>query len=436
MKIKTITRGTSLTRLNDQDPVKRNLDPSLHPFERGREYVRALNATKMDRMFAAPFLGQLGQGHQDGVYALARDTRVLNRCASGSGDGVLKLWNMGERSECWSVKAHDGIIRGLAFTLTGDLLSCASDRTAHLWDLQTSAAKSSYMADSALLDIDTHKNKSMFATSGANVSVWDVNRDSPVTRFQWGMDTIPVVKFNHTETSVLASAGIDRTIVIYDLRTSSPLTKLVTNLRTNSISWNPMEAFDFVTASEDHNAYLYDMRNLKRALNVYKDHVSAVTSVDFSPTGQEFVTGSYDKSIRIYNVREGHSRDVYHTKRMQRLTSVRFSMDAEYIISASDDSNVRLWRAKASSRAAVRSTREENRLKYLDALRERYKNVPEVRRIARHRHLPTTVKKAAETKREELAALKRREENRRRHSKKGSVPYQKEREKNIVALQK
>lgn len=89
MKVKTITRGTSLTRLNDQDPVKRNLDPSLHPFERAREYTRALNATKMDRMFAAPFLGQLGRGHQDGVYSLARDTKTLIDCASGSGDGGM-----------------------------------------------------------------------------------------------------------------------------------------------------------------------------------------------------------------------------------------------------------------------------------------------------------------------------------------------------------
>ncbi len=34
------------------------------------------------------------------------------------------------------------------------------------------------------------------------------------------------------------------------------------------------------------------------------DHVSAVTSIDYAPTGREFVTGSYDKSIRIFEVQK------------------------------------------------------------------------------------------------------------------------------------
>jgi hypothetical protein len=41
----------------------RNLDPALHPFERARNYTQALNATKLERMFAAPFIAQLGKGH-------------------------------------------------------------------------------------------------------------------------------------------------------------------------------------------------------------------------------------------------------------------------------------------------------------------------------------------------------------------------------------
>lgn len=81
-----------------------------------------------------------------------------------------------------------------------------------------------------------------------------------------------------------------------------------------------MEAFNFAAASEDHNVYIYDMRKMTRALNVLKDHVSAVMDVDFSPTGEELVTGSYDRSIRIFKTREGHARDIYHTKRMQRCT--------------------------------------------------------------------------------------------------------------------
>ena len=166
--------------------------------------------------------------------------------------------------------------------------------------------------------IDHHRKDAVFATASSAIDIWDERRTQPTATLTWGADTIHTVKFNQTETSVLASAGTDRTLILYDLRTTTPISKLITQLRTNAISWNPMEAFNFAAASEDHNVYMFDMRKMTRALNVMKDHVSAVLDVDFSPTGEELVTGSYDRSLRIFKTRGGHSRDVYHTKRMQR----------------------------------------------------------------------------------------------------------------------
>lgn len=61
MKVKVLSRNpdeylretkTSIHR------IPRNIDPSLHPFEGPREYVRALNATKLERVFAKPFVGK------------------------------------------------------------------------------------------------------------------------------------------------------------------------------------------------------------------------------------------------------------------------------------------------------------------------------------------------------------------------------------------
>ncbi|KAJ3398861.1 rRNA-processing protein sof1, partial [Chytridiales sp. JEL 0842] len=200
--------------------------------------------------------------------------------------------------------------------------------------------------------IDHHRNLPQFATSSSHVDIWDHSRSEPILTLSWGAETITTVKFNQTETNILASAGTDRTITLYDLRTSQPLSKVILALRTNAIAWNPMEAFNFTAANEDHNLYTFDMRKLNNALNVHKDHVSAVLDVDYSPTGQEIVSGSYDKTLRIFNLREGggHSRDVYHTKRMQRIFCVKFSMDSHFLLSGSDDGNIRLWKAEAQAK--------------------------------------------------------------------------------------
>ncbi|KAK5004344.1 Protein sof1, partial [Cryomyces antarcticus] len=104
MKIKALTRSASSAQAPGSNVSRqpRNLDPALHPFERAREYQRALNATKLDRMFAAPFLAQLGDGHVDGVYTMAKDPTSLERFASGSGDGVVKVWDLTNREEVWT----------------------------------------------------------------------------------------------------------------------------------------------------------------------------------------------------------------------------------------------------------------------------------------------------------------------------------------------
>lgn len=62
--------------------------------------------------------------------------------------------------------------------------------------------------------------------------------------------------------------------------------------------------------------------------------------------------------------------------------------------------------------------------------------MPEIRRIRRHRHIPKSVKKAGEIKREEIQSKKRKEENVRKHSKKGTMPRQSEREKMVLATEK
>lgn len=424
--------------------LPRNLDPTHHPFERAREYTRALNAVKIERIFASPFVAQLGQGHVDGVYSLAKDPGSLERFASGSGDGVVKVWDLASHEEVWQTRAHENIVKGICWTPDRKLLSCAADKTVKMWDPYNTDSKSlplsTYLGKGAFTDISHHRSHSTIAVSSSSISLYDLSRSAsgPSQTLQWptSTDTITAVSFNQTETSVLASAALDRAIVLYDLRTSSPLSKVILNLASNAISWNPMEAFNFAVANEDHNIYIFDMRKLDRALNVLKDHVAAVMDVEFSPTGEELVSASYDRTIRLWNRDRGHSRDIYHTKRMQRVFSSRFTPDNKYVLSGSDDGNIRLWRSNASDRSGVKSARQRQKIEYDQALVRRYSHMPEIRRIKRHRHLPKTVKKAGEIKGEELKSIKRKEENVRKHSKKGSMPRQSERVKMVLATEK
>lgn len=118
MKIKTIERSLDShlpSVAGQQQPKQRNLDPALHPFARPREYNRAVTASKLDRMFAKPFVGAL-DGHTDGVYSLARDPKSLGCVASGGGDGQVCVWSLSRREKVLDIpKAHKGMVSDVCF---------------------------------------------------------------------------------------------------------------------------------------------------------------------------------------------------------------------------------------------------------------------------------------------------------------------------------
>lgn len=96
VKVKTISRNEEeWTRQRPTDLLKvhRNIDPKLHPFERAREYTRALNATKLDKVFAKPFVSSL-EGHMDGVFCLTKHYTLISNLISGSCDGEIRMWNI------------------------------------------------------------------------------------------------------------------------------------------------------------------------------------------------------------------------------------------------------------------------------------------------------------------------------------------------------
>jgi len=264
MKIKALSRSAASAQAPGSNVAKltRNLDPNQHPFERAREYTRALNATKMERMFAKPFLGDFEPGHVDGVYSFAKDPNSLEHFASGSGDGIVKVWNQTTRQEMWQSQAHQNIVKGMCWTRDRKLITCGSDRQIQLFEPYSTASKSPPKATwhgGAFTSVSHHRNLQTFAAASDKVSIYDISRASgaPVQTLQWpsAIDTINALEWNQVEMSIIATAATDRAIILYDLRTNSPLHRTVLNFASNAIAWNPMEAFNFAVGSEDHNIY-------------------------------------------------------------------------------------------------------------------------------------------------------------------------------------
>lgn len=472
VKVKVLSRVTTdHTRevKGDKMRMNKNADPTLHPFEREREYVRALNATKLDKVFAKPFIGAL-TGHYDGVNCIAKHPSSLSTVVTGDMSGELRAWSLSSQTCLGVIQAHEGFVTGLTFCSATRVLSSSQDKTVKEWEYPFASLSvgdddydmegergsdvghagrhvpvATYLGKSPVNSVDAqhYTRSTLFATAGGcSVEIWDrthytgaTGTSEPVREFEWGTETVHHVKFNPIEAHLLAASAGDRSIALYDVRQATPLHKVILRMKTNCISWNPIEAYHFVSANDDNKLYSFDMRKLSSALCVHEGHTGAVLGVDFAPTGREFVSGSFDNTIRIWPFDEMRSRDVYHTKRMQRIMCVAYSDDARFVLSGSDDANVRIWKARASEPIRVLAKKEKEKLDYAEKLKKRFAAAPEIKRIANYHRVPKSVlvahRKEAFAKNLEITKTR----NLIQHRKKGTVKVVPVKRKPIVTEQ-
>jgi WD repeat and SOF domain-containing protein 1 len=301
-----------------------------------------LNATKLDKTFARPFLGAMS-GHRDTPQCLTSLPHRLGYMASGSMDGEVRLWSLASQKAAWTARAHTGFVRGITADDAGHVYSCGQDKTVRMWKIRSGALGmdgdaeesdsdgdddadadgdeeaaatsngfrngvrggvgtrlelqnggiaggnvvkpvATFLGSNAFSCIDHHRTDATFATGGARVDLWDVTRQEPVHSFEWGADSVNTLKFNLVQTNVMASTGSDRNIILYDVRTRSPIKKVIMTMQTNALCWNPMEAFNFTTANEDCK-----VRFRKRFFPVHSFHLAFLS----------LWTLSFDCSIRL-----------------------------------------------------------------------------------------------------------------------------------------
>ena len=282
MKVKMINRTErecTKQRAGEAHRVFRNPDPLLHPFQQATEVKRAINAAKLERIFAKPFISAFS--HSDAITALAVNPRRLNCLLSGSAEGIVWQWDLANNRCLRRFVGHSGSIKGLGVTSDGEgCVSCSTDSTIKLWkiseapfeepEVQECTSVMDFPGGESYRCLDHHWQKRCFATGASLVEIWDHHRSQPTQRFSWGPDSITSIKFNPVEVDLIGGTCMDRSIVLYDMRSDSPIRKVIMQTRCNALSWNPMEAMSFVVANEDCNLYTYDMRRLDAAKTVHK----------------------------------------------------------------------------------------------------------------------------------------------------------------------
>ncbi len=96
------------------------------------------------------------------------------------------------------------------------------------------------MSPGMVLGCDHSYSDNLFATAGQVVKIWNYERSSPLLSFDtWNVETVYKLKFNPTETNLIAAVCGDRSLCFYDIRGKTALRKVFLKNKSHALCWNP-----------------------------------------------------------------------------------------------------------------------------------------------------------------------------------------------------
>jgi len=118
--------------------VERNHDPESHPFSQAHEYQRALIASKINSIFAKPFLYSLNH-HNDSINCFSQPKNFFGRLLSGDYDGNIILWDLIGRRPYLNIQAFKSKVNGCVISQDSSFfIAIGENNLAKLYNVNSS----------------------------------------------------------------------------------------------------------------------------------------------------------------------------------------------------------------------------------------------------------------------------------------------------------
>lgn len=140
--------------------------------------------------------------------------------------------------------------------------------------------------------------------------------------------------------TMLASASLDHTVKLWDMRSFREVTTLKENSAFDSVAFSPDGAI-LAAGCDDKTVKLWDTKSFQQT-KILSGHNGVITSVAFSPDGKMLATASEDKTAKLWDMRS-FQEITSLTGHESLVNSVAFSPDGSIVASASSDGTIRLW---------------------------------------------------------------------------------------------
>ncbi|TWU11771.1 WD domain, G-beta repeat [Symmachiella macrocystis] len=227
-----------------------------------------------------------------------------SRLAVGSGDGVVRVWDVAQRTILHTIAAHDNWAFDLNFSPDGKILvSGGGDDLIKLWDAETGKQRT----ETARQEDDIHG-----------------------------------VAFSPDGQSIIS--GSDDTLVMIWKPTSDKRRLLEGHEKQiTAIAMRP-DGRQFASASRDGTIRLWSLPEGNEA-ETLAEHDADVLAITYSPDGKTLASASYDNTVRLWDVEKGSSLRVLNGHK-DWVFCVAITPDSSYLFSGAGDEVGILWNLK------------------------------------------------------------------------------------------
>lgn len=249
------------------------------------------------------------QGHRQWVNAVrfSPDGRLL---ATGSDDGLLKVWDAATAKLLFTMRGHTGGIQGLAWFPDGRrIASAASDSTVRIWDLAKPGERSFDVCVSGPWNAPVTPDGRRLAAAclDRNLTVWDLDSGAPARN----VDTVSSISAAFAGTGdLLAVAGDDLTVHLYDLRTGGEVRRMAGHTR--RITGVALHEERGLGASAGDRTFRVWSLRTGDSVQVLHAPGAGAYAVQFSPDGRTLAAGCTNGAVLLYDTRTWKMKDSLH----------------------------------------------------------------------------------------------------------------------------
>ncbi|NDJ78677.1 MAG: tetratricopeptide repeat protein [Chloroflexi bacterium] len=276
--------------------------------------------------------------------------RLFPLLASGSADGVVRLWDYGgwgifDTGDVLEIDAHDFDVTSVTFNTDGAfLVSGGWDGHMRVWDARTGDEVNDFYFGEPVYAVAMHSRDPFLAATATGYSQNAVYTSyifetSVYATFSGHYGWVQTVAF-HPDGTQLASAGDDTTIRLWDLATGQTVRTFDGHTWVvGSVTFSP-DGMQLASASLDGTVRLWDAATAEPLRVLEAD--GPLWQVAYSPDGQLVAAGGRDGAITVWSVETGE-RLLTLPAHDGWTHTVAFSPDGRLLASAGEDGRIRLW---------------------------------------------------------------------------------------------